>query len=541
VAATRSLAALALGACISAGAGGGGGSSFGRRDEVRVIGSFADVRAVGVSRRYVYSATTSGIAVYDRLFKSWLPPLSRDGGLEDQQITFMTGDPTEDAIWLGVPGAVLVYRPQTEQLQRTILTGVPEFIVFDRTPGGDAYVRASGQWTRVSRIGMTTPIAGPPAANTLFVPQTLNDVYERFPALRAGSPLLFRNQQSDRPLRPYAVLSGTLAPDQPNDVWLGTNGDGLYQVDATLQQATPLRFGLLERGIGALAPAADGVWAAGLGASLLRGGLTFASTDLQRWRWIDGTISVPMVGMRATSMSVRAARAWIGTDRGIVRARLDGTEEMSVWTLLDGLPDDRIFAVSARSDGAWVGTARGLVYISDTSDTRSPRTRGIGTRLLDNTPVYALQAIGDTLWIGTASGLLALPPNGTLSRPLGNDPALRRRITALAWSDSVLLAAGDDGVLRLAPTGGVEPSRMLALDVAQVGQVTRLAIDDRTIVMTGTDGVVVLQRAGGVRVLRVPNDVPGPVFDVVLSRDFVWLATPDGLVRLRRASDGGLP
>jgi hypothetical protein len=105
----------------------------------------------------------------------------------------------------------------------------------------------------------------------------------------------------------------------------------------------------------------------------------------------------------------------------------------------------------------------------------------------------------------------------------------------------VLLAAGDDGVLRLAPTGGVEPARVLALDVAQVGQVTRLAIDDRTIVMTGTDGVVVLQRAGGVRVLRVPNDVPGPVFDVVLSRDFLWLATPDGLVRLRRASDGGLP
>jgi ligand-binding sensor domain-containing protein len=135
----------------------------------------------------------------------------------------------------------------------------------------------------------------------------------------------------------------------------------------------------------------------------LRGGLTFASTDLQRWRWIDGTISVPMVGMRATSMSVRAARAWIGTDRGVVRARLDGTEEMAVWTLLDGLPDDRVFAVSARSDGAWVGTARGLVFISDTSDTRSPRTRGIGTRLLDNTRCTRSSPSVIPLWIGTAS------------------------------------------------------------------------------------------------------------------------------------------
>ncbi len=533
----------AVGACASGGAvnSGGGGGAFGRRDESRVIGSFADVHAVGVSRRYVYSATTSGIGVYDRLFNTWLAPLSRENGFTDVQVTFMTGDPVEDAVWLGVPGAVLVYRPQSEQLQRTVVTGVPDYIVFDRATSGDAYVRAGGQWTRVSRIGLASPVNGPPDANQRFTPRTLTDVYTMYPALRSASPILFRNQAGDRPLRSYPVVSGSLSPDQPNEVWLGTNGDGLYKVDALLQQTVPLRFGLLESGIGALALAADGVWAAGLGASRLRGGLTFASTDLQRWRWIDGTIAVPLMGMRATSLSLRAQRAWIGTDRGVVRARLDSAEAMSVWTSLDGLPDDRVFAVAAREDGAWVGTARGLVFVTDTNDARSPRTRGIGERLLENTPVYALLPIGDTLWIGSAAGLVALPLNGTLSRPLGSDPALRRRITALAWSDTVLLAATDTDVLRLAPRGGVEPTRVLSLDVSQVGQVTRLAIDDRTIVMAGTDGVVVVQRAGGLRVLRVPRDLPGPALDVVMSREWLWIATPDGLVRLRRADDGGLP
>ncbi len=43
-------------------------------------------------------------------------------------------------------------------------------------------------------------------------------------------------------------------------------------------------------------------------------------------------------------------------------------------------------------------------------------------------------------------------------------------LVALAWSDTVLLAAGDDGVVQLKPSGGVEPTRVLALDVAQVGQ-----------------------------------------------------------------------
>ncbi len=536
-------ATLATTACATVGTSSGVGTTgvFGRADERRVIGSFADVRAVGVSRRYVFSATGSGISVYDRLFNAWLPPLVAAAELTNQQISFLAGDPHEDAAWIGVSGGVVLYRPQTEQLQHIIVTGVPELIVFDRTLHGDAYVRATGQWSRISRVGISTPVAGPPSVNALIVPQNLNDVYERYPGLRSGSPLLFRNQQSDRPLRPYPVLSGTMSFDQPSEVWLGTNGDGLYKVDATLQQATPLRFGLIERGIGTLALAADGVWAAGLGASRLRGGLSFASNDLQRWRWIDGTIAVPMTGMRAISMSLRGQRAWIGTDRGVVRAQLNGAEEMVIWTLLDGLPDDRVYAVAARADGAWVGTARGLVYISDTSDTRNRRTRGIGTRLLDNTPVYALLSIGDTLWIGTATGLVALPPSGALSRPLGAEPALRRPITALAWSDSVLLAAGEDGVVRLSPRGGVEPQRVLALDVAQVGRVTRLAIDERTIVMAGTDGVMVLRRAGGVRVLRAPSEIPGPVLDVVMSRDFIWLATPEGLVRLRRASDGGLP
>ena len=66
-------------------------------------------------------------------------------------------------------------------------------------------------------------------------------------------------------------------------------------------------------------------------------------------------------------------------------------------------------------------------------------------------------------------------------------------------------------------------------------------MDDRSIVMVGTDGVVVLRRAGGVRALRALRDIPGPVLDVALGREWIWLATPEGLVRLSRASDGGLP
>lgn len=548
---TAGLASLALTACAPVSGTGAARSSAsaagGRLEDRQRIGSFSIVQAVAVSRRFVYAASSGGIAVYDRVLNAWLPPLTRDQGFTDQQITVIAGDPVEDALWFGVPGAVVSYRPQTEQLQRTIVTGVPEFIAFDRSGTGDAFVRSAGQWTRVSRIGISTPLAQAPSAASVIAPSNLGELYARFPTLRTQPQLLLRNQAANRPLRQFALLSGAASPERVSDVWLGTDGDGLYRLDPNFLQAEPLRFGLLEPGVGALALAADGVWAAGLGMATDRGGLTFATSDLQRWRWLEGTITVPLTGMRSYVLATRAERAWLGTDRGLVRLRLDGENDVAAWTTLDGLPDDRVLAVAPRNDGAWVGTPRGLQYVSDSTNARSTRTRGLGVRMLDNMPVYALLFTGDTLWAGTESGLLAISrpdaqAGGALARPRAQDPALRRPVRSLAWSDSVLLAATDDAVLRLAPRGGVEPVRIPALDVLQVGQVTRVAIDERAMWLAGTQGVVMLSRqTGALRILRAPVDVPGPVLDVVASRDWLWLGTPQGLVRYRRTADGLVP
>ncbi len=531
-------------ACATTGnsATGSGSGSYNRRDERQYIGSFSDVLAVAVSRRYVFSATPSGVGIYDRVFNTWSAPLTRENGLTDARISFMAGDPVEDAVWIGVPGAVVMYRPQVEQVQRTIIPGIPDYIAFDKSGTGDAYVRAGRQWTRVSRAGIAFGVSNPPAASTLVLPKTLTDLYAQFPVLRSSQSLLFRNQLGDRALRSYAISSGASSPERASEVWLGTNGDGLYKVDPTFQQATPLRFGPIESGIGALALASDGVWSAGLGESRIRGGLSFARNDLQRWRWVDGTISVPLAGVRTQAMSLRAQRAWLATDRGLVRVRLDAGEDVATWTTLDGMPDDRVYAVSARGEGAWAGTARGLVWVNDSGPARDRKTRGLGMRVMEGAAIYALQQIGDTLWMGTSDGLVAMPGNGAVLRPSGIDPALRRPIRALAWSDTVLLAATDDAVLQLAPKGGAEPSRVMALDVRQVGTVTRLAIDDRTIWLAGSNGVLILARnSGATRLLRIPADLPGPALDVVASRDWLWIGTPFGLVRLRRVGDGGLP
>jgi hypothetical protein len=69
--------------------------------------------------------------------------------------------------------------------------------------------------------------------------------------------------------------------------------------------------------------------------------------------------------------------------------------------------------------------------------------------------------------------------------------------------------------------------------------VLAVAADAHTIWVAGDRGVLVVSRASGVqRVLPVPSTIPAPALDVTLDADFAWIATRQGVVRLRRLPDG---
>lgn len=577
--------------CASAGTPGGGSDgtddarrmrafdSSDPRDAVALIGSFAAVPAVTVSRRYVYAAGTSGLAVYDRILRRWLPPLSLGEGqldaLPQQPLSLLAGDPNDDAVWIGVPGMVSVYRPALEQWQRVMVVGVPDFIAFDRSGNGDALVCSGGQYLRISRVGTSLPLTSPPSLSAWLVPPRLADLAAQYPVLRSQPQSFLRSALPDRLPGSIALLSGAASPDRSSELWLGTDGDGLFRFDPTFLEATALPYGLLEPSVGALAPAADGVWVAGLGlpqpdAALrrsgnrarARGGLGFVADDLQRFRWLDGSIAVPLVGVRSHALATRGAKAWIGTDRGLVRVMLDGRRDapravrndipgevrtdaqsdLRAWTVADGLPDNRVLAVAARDGGAWAGTLRGVVFVSDTAVDRAPATPAPWA---NQVAVYALLQTGDTLWLGSEAGLVAVEhphADGRVLRTRSDDPVWHRPVRALAWSDSVLLAATDDAVWQISMRGSNATTRLDAIDPRTVGRVSRMGVDARSIWVAGENGVLFVGRDGRrSRLLRRGIDLAGPVTDVVAGDAWWWLGTWQGLVRMRRTADGGIP
>ncbi len=583
------LGAVALSACATAGSVPPGtlrsaGLSI---DELLLVRQHTRVLAVAASARRVFMLSDHGLALYDRTFERWEPPssalqadLERElfvGGFGVSRGVVLSADPFEDAVWIGVPGAVVQVRttsPQRPDVRRIAIAGTPEVIAFARGDAGRVLVRASGQWTELSRAGFASPIAGGVSTESLLLPAQLEAVYREHPALRGQLAFVLREPGSSVPPRAdAAVVAGTLSPDQPSEVWIGTRNDGVWRVDANFMQATQLSYGVLDEDVGALALAADGVWAAGQGRTG-RSGLTAVGASLQSYEWVgsDGGTDGLLPGLSTRALAVRGDRAWVGTDRGLMRLSTSITERTArgasrsrQWGAPQGLPDERVLAVVPRATGAWVGTARGLAFVHDDVTAGSsalPVSGAVQSMGLAGSAVYALALAEDVLFVGTDRGLYAVSG----SAPDADDPSLAAtdarlvlgntgRVMAAAWSDSVVLVATSNGAYLLRrPRSLAEVSPLDAsvrrdsvallarTDLAALGPIVAAAVDDRTVWLAGPRGVWARPRAGGTARLLPASGGPDTDFTaLVIDGRWAWVGTHAGLIRVARAPDGGLP
>ena len=482
----------------------------GLRDDRVVIGSGAVVRAVGVSRRFVYAATNDVVAVYDRDRRAWLPAFTRDGGFDPAQVRSIATDPDDDSAWLFTAVGAWTLQPLTA------------FVM--RAPAGPAPSRL--------RVG------------------SLDAVYREFPAVESFGRLLTRD---DATLLPWPAVSGARAPDRA-EVWLGTAGGGLYQVDPLFNRAERRPFGLATSGAGAIARDADRIWVAPAARSGdARAAITVLSRDLQDVRWIDDAPRRNFGFARATALAVRSGTAWMGTTVGLFRLSGAGA---SVLTPLSGLPSELVLSLLARRDGLWVGTDRGAVFVADdaaasaTTSASAPRGRAPAVPVpsaLDQLPVRAMIATGDTIWFGTTRGLALRTPNAeTLTAPASEDASMRIRlrleIRALAASDSMLFVALDNTVLAFNRKTGVWSEPWMGAAWLSVGGIESLVADGTSVWAGGPFGVLALnRRSGGSRALHAPSDLPDAVTGLVLDGPWAWVATLGGVVRIRRAADGLVP
>jgi hypothetical protein len=542
------VALLGVNACGGL-AGVGPGQGIGAFNEDRVtIGEYGDVLAVAASPRMVFVASRSGLAVRDVFADRWLRPLMEEDGYPATRITGVVGDPELDGVWITALGEVLFYRPAIDQLIRTVVAGRIDRIFFDRTsPGDGAYVGSADQWTLVSPAGFAHPVTYdqlPPAGQRVISP-TLETLSMEIPSLQSFAGLLTR----DDALRSWRPATAARAPGR-SDVWLGTSGGGVFLVDPLFNRARAIRYGLFEPGASALALAADGVWIGTLGLEPRgTGGVVATSTDLQSWSWLRGPADGSMAGLRVYDIAVRDGQIYAATDRGVaVRTVADPPNgRVAEWDWMLGRRADRAFALAVASGVLWIGGNQGLSAVPARGASGPGAVPVDSSRdlvSLGGSAIRALAVSGDTLWVGSETGLRHVRMSERSPRffdvPNSGAGWLARPIVALASADSVLAIASDEraGILDLRRgVAGLLPGNP---SLAGLGRLRSIAIDGRTVWVGGDRGAVVIDRATGLaRNAGLAGAIPDAVLDIVLQPEFAWLATPRGVIRVRRLSDGG--
>lgn len=485
------------------------------RPEDRVfISDLSVVTALAATRQVVYAATFGGLAVYDRAFGTWQETVGPLDGLPPLVITAMAADPSDDTAWMGADGHWLSWQPFTRRLESGTLPGAVRQVLLDAgNPSGGAYFGTTAGWFFVQRGSIVAVRSSPPSSRLpgAIGQDELRRVLPAFDAIRSRI-------ETDELLRRFRLTAATRVP-QETEVFVGTEGNGTFRVDAVSHAVTRLSAGIAGGMVTAIA-STRGWTCAGTSLRAGRGrtAVTCFDETLRDPLVIEDPRTLNLTGTRVQRLLVTERAVWIATDRGLIRAtRARG--RLDVLTTADGLPASDVLSLAASATGAWVGTARGLVHVTD-----SGRVLDVA-RIVGARTVHALAMAGDHLFVGSPFGLSVLPPLATELPSAGAAFASPVVAVATRGTEAAVLLPRELFLLE------VPALTRTPVPVHGIGELTGVAADETGYWVAGTEGFAFVNRAEPDVRTWIAADVPGPIRDITVSQGYLWVATDAGVVR----------
>jgi ligand-binding sensor domain-containing protein len=191
-----------------------------------------------------------------------------------------------------------------------------------------------------------------------------------------------------------------------------------------------------------------------------------------------------------------------------------------------GLPHSQVLDVAGRQGRIVVGTKRGLARLDDS------------LRIIRIAPQYAAAAYavfpaGDSVWVGTPWGVfVAVPGEDDLLRPPElNAASLQAPVYGFATLGDTLVALTRDQLLWRNPR---TRAWLLGPNLSGLlGRLRRFAADGPGFWVAGEHGVGFARLGGSPTRPMREGDLPGPVNDLAVDREHLWVGTVGGLVRFR--------
>lgn len=204
---------------------------------------------------------------------------------------------------------------------------------------------------------------------------------------------LFRATATGLELVADKINVRSIYSDRDGNLWVGTNGDGLYRFKNRGIRMFTVKDGLPNNVLMTVIATHDGaVWT---GANC--GGLTrFDGTHFQTFNEQHGLKNSCVYSLAEDANH----DLWIGTSGGGVFRYHNGT--FTQYSKREGLPDDRVTSVLAARDGSvWSATAGGLARLKDGHVRTFTTADGLST----NAPVKVFEDRAGNIWVGSRSGL----------------------------------------------------------------------------------------------------------------------------------------
>ena len=494
-----------------------------RPEDRTLVTDLSVVTAVAATNNVVYAATPGALAIYDRAFASLREVVGPLDGYPETPVTAMVASPTDDALWLATTNGWFAYDAFLRRFDGGSLPGAVDQVVLDANdPGRGAWFHTGAGWYFVQRGGIMATPQAPPANHIGSL--SYRDLTQRVPALDAVQMRLERDDLN----RTWRLTAAAEAP-LTHDLYVGTGGNGLFKLDPRSVMADRLPSGLLGT-VAEAVGAARGQVCAGTDRRLgtVRRGITCFDEPLSSFTYFEAMHSAPLPGQRVHHVLVTQRAVWAATDAGLLHAPRGGGEPTLVRGANGPLAAEPL-ALAPSARGVWVGTANGLALVAD-----SGRGAAVAA-LIMGPPVLAVGERADTAWVGSTAGLLVLPPLDTAPLAVTGLPQMHETIVAIGVRGDSIVAATESRFLVRDLGGGwhiVDPAG------GSIGRITAMSADDRGgLWVAGTLGIAFFDPSRHLwDPLTTPGDVPVPVADIAATRDYVWVATPIGVMRYRRTT-----
>jgi hypothetical protein len=504
-----------------------------RPDERVVLRDYGFVYQVATTNEAVYAATAGGLIVYNALFDRWLPPITElDGYPGGEVVTAMVGDRLDESLWIGAVDEVVHYRPRIQLVERIRIGQLIETMFFDSSdPSSPLYVGTSTRQWFVLSAGSSIPVRVTqfPPSGSRASGASLQALLRVFPA---ADPLQAVVLSEGR--RQHRLTSGAADP-MNRRAYFGTDGLGLVRYDAGVARLERLPYGLLADGVGAVLLADGGVWTGTTVGARPRTvanappytpGFSWVRANLEESRLDRGPGTLGYGFRDVRDLARWEDQLWAATDAGVVPV---GGGRSSTIDRQAGLPANDVYALAPSPAGLWVGTSRGLALLGDGGANVELAEATVGAGVI----IDALAVDGAGVWAGGPNGLLFLPDGTdrvTMPALTSGEPLLGDRVAALAVVGRQVVVAIGDRILWRDATGRWTHETPLGL-----GPLTALTADGDGVWVGGELGVQYFtfdsrefQTAAGA------GDLPARVRDLAASRDYLWVATEGGLVRIEK-------